>query len=193
MLVSNVPDEFTINCCWAFFNLTVRIGNSCYGSGPIHEGSSLYDSPGIHASGTESLGYPFYSGIFELALQIFTPIHNMTDTTPYPVRAWYLCSDGHTGLRTVYVHPNTENNSVNIVVNRAIFPVDADISNMQVAVDGGFYHVVFDRERHQRDRLNGTYLFVRLLNRGQAIDLWPEEVMMDLIKVLDEYVRCPSA
>ena len=112
----------------------------------------------------------------------------MTDTTPYPVRAWYLCSDGHTGLRTVYVHPNTENNSVNIVVNRAIFPVDADISNMQVAVDGGFYHVFFDRERHQRDRLNGTYLFVRLLNRGQAIDLWPEEVMMDLIKVLDEYV-----
>jgi len=50
------------------------------------------------------------------------------------------------------------------------------------------YCVYFEPQRHVHERVNASYLFVRMLNEKKAVNLCPEDMLPDLMHLLQMFV-----
>lgn len=114
------------------------------------------------------------------------PDKNLALSAPYRVFAFVVGIYGTTGPRLISVHRKTPN-TILPVINRGMFPEDAEIQTTHTIVQNRRYCVYFDHARHLRDCNTASYLFIRELYPGRPVNIYPEDNLPDIIQALKEY------
>ncbi|KAI6156989.1 hypothetical protein BKA82DRAFT_25873 [Pisolithus tinctorius] len=108
-------------------------------------------------------------------------------TAPYVI--WTFLVGKTSCPRMMWIRPE-RNYDISITKDQIIFPADTVITSKSFDVEGRHYHVFFDADCDHRDRKNTTYVFVRLLRNGKAIDICAEDDLPDILVLLSQYVVC---
>ena len=114
---------------------------------------------------------------------------NITPITaaPYKIFAFLIGVHRRTGPRLISVHWR-QPCAILPVIERDMFPEDANICATNTVVENRHYCVYFDRTNHQLDSKTASYLFIRILYPGRPVDICPEDDLPDIIESLKECV-----
>ena len=81
------------------------------------------------------------------------------------------------------VQPDTDGCD-DIRPEQIVLPRRVGVDKITIDINSRHYSVYFNMDRHLQDRVNMTYVFIRMADQCKAINLCPEDTLPDLTSIL---------
>ncbi|KIN97660.1 hypothetical protein M404DRAFT_32130 [Pisolithus tinctorius Marx 270] len=112
--------------------------------------------------------------------------HNKMPT----VLAFFLSNTGYSGQRLVCFR--RLHSDIKILHQNFLFPGIPSPYESDIYINNIHSRIIFDRFNHLYNRTHASYLFVRLGNGSQPINIWPENDTDALLEALLLYLTVSS-